>query len=141
MWIPLSRGGHKDREGTSRTDDPGPARCGSIGQDGSAGGEWRYPRPPPGGRLQNRRGWLVVLGRGGVDPALGGGDRDRDRTEELLDETLGALAVVATRLRSEQQRTTRLAVEVERLEGAVALVEERMDELAATLQGVLRGGA
>lgn len=82
----------------------------------------------------------MVLGRGGVDPALGGGG-DRDRTEELLDETLGALAVVATRLRSEQQRTTRLAVEVERLEGAVALVEERMDELAATLQVVLRGSA
>jgi phage shock protein A len=81
----------------------------------------------------------VVLGRGGVDPSLWSQGPDPDR--ELLDEALTAIAVVATRLRAEQQRRGRLELEVERLEGSVGLLEERIDELVAAVHAALRGGA
>ena len=83
----------------------------------------------------------MVLGRGGLDPALGGGDDDPrpDRVEALLDEALHAIAVVASRLQAERQHSTRLAQQVEHLEGSLGLMEERLDEVVAVIQELLGG--
>ena len=81
----------------------------------------------------------MVLGRGGLDPALGGGGEGPGRVEQLLDEALHAIAVVASRLQAERQNSTRLAQQVEHLEGSLGLMEERIDELVAVVQGMLRG--
>lgn len=81
----------------------------------------------------------MVLGRGGVDPALGGGHPEPE--PGLLDEALIALAVLATRLRAEQARSTRLEAAVDQLDGHLGLLEERMDGMAVALQAALRGEA
>ena len=119
---------HPDQENPGRTSDAGGEIC-DLG----------YPRLPPGGCCQIPGGAGVVLGRGGVDPALGGGHPEPE--PGLLDEALVALAVLATRLRVEQARTTRLEAAVDQLDGHLGLLEERMDGMAVALQAALRGEA
>ena len=123
-----------ERGGTSWQSPPPRQPDGGIGGPGAVRRGKGYARLSRGGRCGKPGGGGVVLGRGGVDPALGGQGPDR----ELLDEALTAIAIVATRLRAEQQRRGRLELEVERLEGSVGLLEERIDEAIAAVHAAIR---
>ena len=106
------------------------------------GGCGTYLRAPCGRRSGNRAGrvLVMVLGRGGVDPALGGGGGERER---LLEEACVAIATLASRLRAEQERRARAEarwqLDREILEGQLGLMEERLDEMCVALQSVIRG--
>lgn len=92
----------------------------------SPGGIARATPPFIGGRA-------LVGYRGGVGRGLGGSD---DQHRALLDEALRSLALVASRLREGQQRQADVEREVERLEGTLGLLEERIDEVVGAIHAL-----
>ena len=124
-------------------------RDGEIGLERPRGKGRIYPRPPYKGRSQNFGVWgllevlLMVLGRGGVDPFLGGGegedDGDRGEDRALLEETVVALASIASRLEEEARTRVRLQLEVDRLRGQVGELEGRMADLVTFVRAAIRG--
>lgn len=87
-----------------------------------------------------------MVSRGGVDGALwgeepGDGEPSADDVRQWLDDTMHAMAAMATRLHNETKRRERAALEADELMLRVEDLEARVERIAEVVHSIARSVA